>query len=168
MIPIHEPGNSNEKTSLLEDLPVPRPRKSINQHYTCGDYHQAYLSGEVTPRAVIDAILPLIRRDVSPPGEHRFAFISVQVDLVRKAADASTERYKQGKPLGPLDGVPIAMKDDGELDGYKRTMGSKLDLTNPSGGTEWSVKKMEEAGAIVIGKTVMHEFGLGEWWFPSL
>ena len=163
VVPIQNTGSNStsaSQVSSLKELPPPKPRPSTNLHYTCADYHAAYLSGKVTPRAVIDTLLPLIRRDTSPPGEHHLAFISVQIDLVRKAADASTERYRQGKPLSILDGVPIAMKDDGELDGYRRTLGSKLDLTNPQGGTEWSIKKMEEGGGIVIGKTVMVELGL--------
>ena len=41
---------------------------------------------------------------------HKSAFLSVKRDQVLSAAKASTERYKQGKVLGPLDGVPVAVK----------------------------------------------------------
>ncbi len=69
-----------------------------------------YLSGELTPIAVAHAILPLIRRDTSPPGVHSTAWFSSRVDLILAAAEASTLRYKLQKPLGPLDGVPTAVK----------------------------------------------------------
>jgi Asp-tRNA(Asn)/Glu-tRNA(Gln) amidotransferase A subunit family amidase len=83
------------------------------------------------------------------------------VDLIKAAAAASTERYKSGKPIGPLDGVPIAVKDEVELEGYGKSLGSQLDFTGKLGGTSWCVQKWEEAGAVIIGKTNMHELGLG-------
>jgi hypothetical protein len=56
------------------------------------------------------------------------------------------------------------IQDEVELEGYKKTLGSQMDFTNEKGGTSWCVKKWEEAGAIVIGKTNMHELGLGMVW----
>ena len=106
--------------------------------------------------------MPHIRRDISPPGTHSTAFLDSKVVIVRRAADASTQRYKQGKPLSPLDGVPIAIKDEADVEGYKRMLGSKLDFTNPANETAWCVKKLEEAGGVVVGKTNMHEIGMGE------
>ena len=78
-----------------------------------------------------------------------------------RAAEASTLRYLQGRPLGILDGVPIAVKDEVDLDGYKKTLGSARDYTREGGGTSWCVKKWEEEGAIIIGKLNMHELGMG-------
>ncbi|EEP82255.1 conserved hypothetical protein [Uncinocarpus reesii 1704] len=140
--------------------PVSGSTKRRGDYYTAADYRALYQSGELTPRAVVDSLLPLIRRDTSPPGEHSVAFLQSQVDLIRAAADASTARYKNGTPLGPMDGVPVAVKDEVDIAGYKCTSGTKLDFTCKSGKTSWCVKKWEEAGAIVIGKTTMHELGL--------
>ncbi|KAL1953999.1 hypothetical protein VTO42DRAFT_1854 [Malbranchea cinnamomea] len=142
-------------------LPAPQKRRGgQGGYYTSADYHALYKSGELTPTAVVEALLPLIRRDTSPAGEHSVAFIDSKVDIIRAAAAASTERYKNGTPLGPLDGVPIAVKDEVDLEGYKRTVGSKLDFTGKTNQTSWCVKKWEEAGAVIIGKTTMHELGL--------
>lgn len=134
-------------------------------YYTSADYHARYRSGELTPSAVIEALLPLIRRgdDGKPEGPHAVAFLESQEDQIRAAAEASTQRYKDGKPLGPLDGVPVAVKDEVHLKGYTRTLGSKLDFSPAVDETSWCIKKWEEAGAIVIGKTNMHELGLGEF-----
>ena len=153
--------NDTQTSTSPADLPEVRKRKSSNHHYTSADYHALYLSGTVTPRDVVDALLPLISRDNTPLGDHHRAFIALRVDLVRKAADASTERYKLGKPLSVLDGVPICAKDEAEVEGYPRTIGSPLDMSEKVEGTEWSIKKLEEAGGILLGKTVMHEFGMG-------
>ncbi|KAF9884663.1 hypothetical protein FE257_001356 [Aspergillus nanangensis] len=142
-------------------LPVPTHRRTGPKgYYTSADYHALYKSGELTPLAVVETLLPLIRRDTSPPGKHSVAFLESNAAKVRAAAEASTQRYKEGKSLGPLDGIPVAVKDELHMEGYKRTVGSKLDFTNGIKGTSWCVKKWEEAGAIVVGKTTMHELGL--------
>jgi hypothetical protein len=153
----------DEKVSLAE-LPTPRPRPSSNSshgYYTATDYHSFYKSGTLTPTDVVNTLLPLIRRDSSSAGPHSIAFLESQVDLAKRAAEASTARYASGKPLSSLDGVPIAVKDEVEVKGYKRTLGSKMDFTSPADETAWCVKMLEDAGAVVIGKTSMHEMGLG-------
>lgn len=138
-------------------------RAGSNNYYTSADYQALYASGQLTPTAVIETLLPMVRRDVQRPHSHSTAFLESQVDTIRAAAEASTERYKTGKPLGPLDGVPVAVKDEVHLAGYKRTVGTKLDFKHGSEGTSWCVRQWEEAGAIVMGKTTMHELGLGKY-----
>ncbi|KAH7014150.1 amidase [Microdochium trichocladiopsis] len=154
-------GNGNgtaapEKTSKL--APVGQ------RHYTVADYREMYLSGEVTPLDVAHVILPLIRRDTSPPGPHSLAWHDVKVELVLAAAKASTERYAAGQSLGPLDGVPSAIKDEYEMTGYTTTLGSaneyaiaKLEDGKPDA---WNVRQMEAAGIVIFGKASMHEFGM--------
>ncbi|KAJ5725289.1 uncharacterized protein N7483_006646 [Penicillium malachiteum] len=146
----------------LPDVPAPTvaKRKGNKGYYTSADYQELYLSGEATPTTVIETLLPLVRRDVQPPGKHSIAFLESQVELIRAAAEASTKRYKEGKSLGPLDGVPVAIKDEVHITGYKRTLGTKLDFKAGNDGTSWCVKQWEDAGAIVIGKSTMHELGL--------
>lgn len=157
VIPIHN------NASPRSELPVPTQRRSgPSGYYTSADYHALFKSGELTPIAVAEALLPLIRRDAKPPGKHSIAFLESQIDRVRAAAEASTKRYKDGKPLGPLDGIPVAIKDEVHIQGYRRTLGTKLDFKGDFEGTSWCVKKWEEAGAIVVGKTTMHELGLGK------
>lgn len=140
------------------------PSRSPSLHYSVADYHALYLSGKVTPLEVAHALLPLIRRDVSPPGEHSIAWFAVNVDAVLRAADASTRRYRDKAPLGVLDGVPTAVKDDYDVDGYPSRHGSRNDYTGTATHagsiTNWCVRQLEDAGAVVFGKLSMHEFGL--------
>ncbi|KAJ9616563.1 hypothetical protein H2200_000282 [Cladophialophora chaetospira] len=151
---------SKELATTLTGLPAGRPRVSDTNYYTCADFHELYKSGKTTPSDVVEQLLPLIRRDTQPAGQHSVAFIDAKIDLVRAAAQASTDRYRAGKPLGELDGVPLAVKDEVDMKGYKTTKGSKLDFTDKTGGTAWCVQKWQEAGAVIIGKTNMHECGL--------
>lgn len=149
-----------ENTPTDVPTPIVRRRKGENGYYTSADYHALYSSGELTPTAVVETLLPLIKRDAKSPGKHATAFLESQAEIIREAAAASTERYKKGQPLGPLDGVPVAIKDEVHITGYKRTLGSKLDFKAGSDATSWCVAQWQNAGAIVIGKTTMHELGL--------
>ena len=111
------------------------------------------------------AILSLIRKDISPKGVHSIAWHDSRADLVISAAEASTLRYKNNCPIGPLDGIPTGVKDDFDMEGYRTTLGSLNDYTSEAIGdqpiTSWCVKKLEDAGAIILGKLAMNEFGMG-------
>lgn len=162
---LHDPtvipiAPSGDKTLSITALPVPLARASPNDYYTSADFQALYKSGKITPSDVVECLLPLIQRDQNPQGQFSVGFISSKADLVRAAAKASTERYKEGKPLSALDGVPLAIKDEVHLSGYKRTLGSRLDRSDKGDRTAWCVQKWQEAGAIIIGKTNMHEVGL--------
>jgi hypothetical protein len=153
------PGSYTSATSLSRTPPNDgRPR-----FYTIADFHDAYKSGAVTPTDIVEALLPLIRRDIAQRGPHSTAFTESKVELVRQAAEASTKRWKAGKPLGILDGVPFAVKDDLDVTGYKRHCGTSRDYTEGRHvETSWCVRKVEEEGAVLIGKLNMHELGSGE------
>ncbi|KAF2668331.1 amidase signature enzyme [Microthyrium microscopicum] len=129
-------------------------------YWSIRDYHQAYKSGEITPTQVVNALLPIIRRDVANRSEHSTAFLTTKVDIVLAAAEASTKRWAEGKPLGLLDGVPVAVKDEVELANYPQTFGSKKVFVANSSETTWAIRKWEELGAVVVGKTNMHEVGM--------
>jgi hypothetical protein len=140
-------------------------RLNASKFYSAADYRDLYLSGELTPVDVVRAILPLVQLDGPQRGKHANAWRELKIDQIMRAAEASTERYKNKQPLGPLDGVPSAIKDDYDLDGYSTSLGSCREYAKePAKGessTSWIVRKLEEAGVIIIGKLAMHEYGLG-------
>jgi Asp-tRNA(Asn)/Glu-tRNA(Gln) amidotransferase A subunit family amidase len=161
VVPISRPGDE-VTTNDIDTASQRTPPVGINnQFHAISDFHTAYKNGTVTPIEVVEALLPLIRRDVSQRSPHSTAFVDTKVELVRQAAEASTARWKEGKPLGILDGVPFAVKDDVEVAGYKRYIGTSHDYTEGKKvETSWCVKKVEEAGAVLVGKTNMHELGM--------
>lgn len=96
---------TNESTgsgSTVDAVYINGP-KSVNRHYTIADYHSAYESGKLTPTAVAKALLALVPK-------HNAAFLDVREDRVLAAAEASTQRYKDGKSRSMLDGVPVSVK----------------------------------------------------------
>ena len=151
------PKQADGQPVKVSELAVPRRRIGEAGYYTSGDFHELYKSGKLTPTDVVKAILPEITR---PDGKHSVAFLQVREDLILAAAEDSTHRYRDGKPLSVLDGVPVAIKDEIDVTGYRMTKGSKLDFSDPEDRTAWCVAKWQEAGAIVIGKTNMHELGM--------
>jgi Asp-tRNA(Asn)/Glu-tRNA(Gln) amidotransferase A subunit family amidase len=157
------PKSQNEvvSTGMPDNLALAErgPASDVNgRFWSVADYHEAYKSGKLTPLQVAEALLPLIRRDVPNKADHSTAFMNIKADEVIKAAEASTQRWKEGKPLGLLDGVPCAVKDEFDIKGHERHVGSKR--TFETLGTSWCAQKCMDAGAIVVGKTTMHELGL--------
>lgn len=165
VVPIQQPGEEVPKSHTnISTLPRALPKGGNPRFYTIEDFHNAYKTGAFTPSDVAEALLPLARRDIKPRSPHSTSFTESRVDLVTKAAEASTLRWKEGKPLGILDGVPFAVKDDVDVQGYKRYFGTSHDYTLGKGSAEtsWCVKKLEEEGAVLIGKLNMHELGSGQ------
>ena len=86
------------------------------------------------------------------------AFITVTEDLALKQAEESDKRAKK---LSLLDGIPIAVKDNMCTEGVRTTAGSKIldNFIPPFDATV--VRKLKEAGAVIVGKTNMDEFAMG-------
>ena len=165
-LPTNEPREdySGEPVVLPKEPADHRAKYPAARYYSAADYRELYLSGELTPTQVAKALLPLIRRDVTPPSEYSLAFIDTNATLVLEAAEASTRRYREGRSLGLLDGVPTAVKDEYDMDGYATTLGSSRDYKGTKAEdndyTTWCVKRLNAAGAMILGKLSMHEFGL--------
>ena len=130
---------------------------STRHHYSIGDYNAAYRSGRTSPTTVAETLLNIL----SSSSKYDTVFVDVRKKEILTAAEESTLRFKEGKSLGILDGVPLAVKDEVDLSGCSKTLGSANDLTAENGVTSWCVRKWEEAGAVILGKLNMHEFGLG-------
>ncbi|TVY62777.1 Fatty acid amide hydrolase, partial [Lachnellula suecica] len=161
VIPVGTPGTSPQTKRLDSEYIPMLPSDLPGRYHSVADYHAKYLSGELTPLAVAESLLPLIRRDVKPLSHHATSFISTNVELVLSAAKASTERYKAGKSFGIMDGVPTAVKDESDVAGYRSTFGRKAndELFPIVDESSWPVQKLQESGAVILGKLNMHELG---------
>jgi amidase len=92
----------------------------------------------------------------------------VPEDQLLAQASASDEAQARGNPLGPLHGLPIAVKDLYQTKGIRTTSGSVLFRDYVPGSDSLLVEREKRAGAILIGKTNMPEFGLGSQTFNKL
>ncbi len=115
---------------------------------------EAYRSGTLTP---VEAIGEYLRR-IEALNPRLNCFITVLNDLALSAAAESAQRFKAGRPLGPLDGVPIAIKDMIYIEGVRCTAGSKILANNIANYDAPVVERLKAAGAVLVGTTNMHEF----------
>ncbi len=89
------------------------------------------------------------------------AFNEVYSDQVRHLAQASQTMLEQGYDLGPLHGMPIAIKANISLAGEEMHAGSKVLSGSIAQHDASVVQRLKQAGAIIIGSTNMHEFAWG-------
>ena len=130
------------------------------RHWTIADYIALYNSPKspFSPNIAAERILEILQENDSSKMNH--CFISFNKEDILLQARASTERYKSKKTLGPLDGIPIAIKDEFHIKGYVTTMGTSFMKTIETADSP-VITKLKRMGAIIIGKTNMHEIGLG-------
>jgi aspartyl-tRNA(Asn)/glutamyl-tRNA(Gln) amidotransferase subunit A len=91
------------------------------------------------------------------------AFVEVYGAEARRAAEAADKELRAGRGRGPLHGIPIAVKDLVEMEGHVTTGGSAIWRQRISSHTATLVKKLLDAGMIVLGKTHTVEFAYGAW-----
>ena len=113
--------------------------------------------GEISARqATQDVLDSITARD---PGIN--AYISVDADGALEQADAVDRARQQGEPLGPLAGVPLAVKDVLCVKGGRTTCGSGILAEYRAPYDATAVAKVKAAGAVIVGKTNMDEFAMG-------
>jgi aspartyl-tRNA(Asn)/glutamyl-tRNA(Gln) amidotransferase subunit A len=91
------------------------------------------------------------------------AFVEVYAQDARLAAEAADKAIRSGHAIGPLHGIPIALKDLIEIEGKVTTGGSEVWRNRRSGCTATLLRRLTAAGLIVIGKTHTVEFAMGGW-----
>lgn len=116
-------------------------------------------SGRITSAAIVAQCLARIREH--DPFLH--AFSEVYEHEAQLAAEAADRMLQAGIRLGPLHGIPVALKDLVDVAGKVTTNGSRLFADRVAHQSARIVQLLHAAGAIVIGKTHMVQFALGAW-----
>jgi aspartyl-tRNA(Asn)/glutamyl-tRNA(Gln) amidotransferase subunit A len=120
---------------------------------------RAIAAKRLSPVAVVDALLARIER--LEPKLH--AFVDLYGASARLAAEAADKAIRSGHAVGPLHGVPVALKDLIDLEGQITTGGSASQRQRRSTVTATIAKRMIAQGMIVLGKTHTVEFAMGGW-----
>ncbi len=113
-----------------------------------------FAAGNDTPRQFLERSLALLDEWEPRIG----AFVHTNLPAARAAAERSTERWRAGKPLSPIDGMPVGIKDIIETVDMPTEMGSPLFAGWRSEKDAASVRALRDAGAVIVGKTVTTEF----------
>jgi len=117
----------------------------------------ALRSGQVTAVGLVDAALEAITRHDAPS----HAFIRVTATSAREAARAADAERAAGIDRGPLHGLPLSLKDLIDVEGEPTTAASRVCAGNVAGRDAVVAARLKAAGAVLIGKTNLHEFALG-------
>jgi aspartyl-tRNA(Asn)/glutamyl-tRNA(Gln) amidotransferase subunit A len=118
---------------------------------------QAYAQGLTDPVSLTRA--QLARTEQRNPQLH--AFVQVSADLALQQAQASAMRWAKAAPLGPLDGVLMALKDNIDVVGMPCTAGTAAFAQRMPDQSATVYQRLADAGAILLGKLNMHEAALG-------
>ena len=116
---------------------------------------QRFAKGELSPVDVLEATLARLHT-VNPVLN---AICLLDEPQGRRLAAESAERWRRGAPLGPLDGVPVAIKDTAHVAGWPMRIGSHATPAVPSTEDTPGVARLREAGAVFFCKTTTPEFG---------
>ena len=120
------------------------------------DLLDLYRSRRASPVEVVRAVLQRI--ETVDPVLNAFCFLAP--DEALSMAAASEARWMKGEPMGPLDGVPVSIKDILLTKGWPTLRGSKtVDPAGPWNDDAPAVARLRESGAVLLGKTTTPEFG---------
>jgi len=89
------------------------------------------------------------------------AYLCVLPEMALQAAENAALRASQGRRLGPLDGMPIAVKDNIDVKGVPTTAGMDCRRSPPAGEDAQAVRLLRASGAVILGKTNMDEAAMG-------
>ena len=113
-----------------------------------------YARRALSPVEVLQAVTERVAR--LNPGLNAFAVMNPRA---LDAAGESEMRWRVGRPVGPLDGVPCTVKDLVDLAGFPTRRGSRTSDPTPMADDAPAVVGLKEAGAVVLGKTTTTEYG---------
>jgi len=133
------------------------PAISETIHLTLEDAAALVRDRRVTPAELTEACLARIEA-VEP---RLNAFVTVTADVARRQAREAGDEIAAGRYRGPLHGIPVAVKDLFATRGIRTTAGSRILADWIPDEDATVVRRLREAGAVLLGKLGLHEFAYG-------
>jgi aspartyl-tRNA(Asn)/glutamyl-tRNA(Gln) amidotransferase subunit A len=155
-----------------EPLLLP-PAPAQRELHPPGEYRSDRMSPDLALAPAVQIAQQVRARSLSPleiaalflerieRNRHLNAFITVDPARVRDDAEELAVRVKRGEDIGPLAGVPVAVKDLCPVRGYPLTGGTKAIAAKLQSRDALCVARLREAGALIIGTTNLHELAFG-------
>jgi Asp-tRNA(Asn)/Glu-tRNA(Gln) amidotransferase A subunit family amidase len=116
-----------------------------------------FLDGKSSPRDYLEACIEAI--EAAEPTVR--AFTCWDANAARAEADRSSARYREGRPLSPIDGMVVSVKDIIDTADAPTAMNNAMFTGNMARGDAACVTAVREGGGVIIGKTVTTEFAIG-------
>ncbi|MGE0102559.1 MAG: Asp-tRNA(Asn)/Glu-tRNA(Gln) amidotransferase subunit GatA [Blastocatellales bacterium] len=124
---------------------------------TIDQIHKLYAAGDATPSEITKTALDSIEKD----NERLNAYLIVDRDGAERRAAGMDAGIKADLAVKPLAGIPVAVKDNLCTEGLRTTCASRILGNYIPPYTATAVRRLEEAGAIIVGKANMDEFAMG-------
>ncbi len=121
------------------------------------DLVQRLDEGSLSAGQVTEAFLG----SIAAQNDQLHAFLRVDAETARARAEELDAVHAQGRRAGPLHGIPVAIKDIMDVEGTPTTGNSRITITARATEDAFVVARLREAGAVIIGKTMLHEFATG-------
>jgi aspartyl-tRNA(Asn)/glutamyl-tRNA(Gln) amidotransferase subunit A len=136
---------------------MPRPHASHALHaLSAHELIAGYQVGRFSPLDVVQDVLAQIER-WEP---HIAATWLLRPEQALQQARASQARWRRGEPLGPLDGVPVTIKDNIATQGDATPLGTRALPLAPAAADAPPAARLREAGAVIVCKTTMPDYGM--------
>jgi aspartyl-tRNA(Asn)/glutamyl-tRNA(Gln) amidotransferase subunit A len=124
---------------------------------TIEEFGRTLRSGATSSIEATEACLQQIQKD----NARLNAFILVMADEARRDAREADAELAAGRDLGPLHGVPISVKDLFDIKGLPTTAASRVREGHVAAADAHAITYLRHAGAVILGKTNLHEFAFG-------
>ncbi len=123
-------------------------------HKSFAQLIELYRSGQVSPLEVVkEALADALRINAKLN-----AFAVIDCDKAMQSAQLAAQRWRADRPLGPLDGVPLTVKEFANVQGWLTTRGSLATKRAAEVESTAFVQRLQDAGAVLLGKTRAPEF----------
>lgn len=129
---------------------------------TIDDIHSAFRSGELTCRRLVELYLARIEA-YDESGPELNSIITINPNVLEEAEEFDRSFQQSGEMVGPLHGVPVLVKDQAETAGIRTTFGSVAFENYTPKEDATAIKRLKEAGALILAKTNLPDFATS--WF---
>lgn len=123
---------------------------------SAAELSRAFARGEASPREAVAAVLERI--DAWEPAVRAVTWRDDEAALAE--ATASEARWRSGEPFGALDGVPVTVKENVATAGVPTVLGTAAIAPVPAAADAPAAARLREAGAVIVAKTTMPDFGM--------
>ena len=153
------PGPSATQKPAVRPQPAPVIEYFEVHEQSIVDLQSAMTAGRVTSRGLVDSYLARIQAyDQAGPRLNSIVFLNPRA---REEADALDRERAEKGPRGPLHGIPVLVKDNYDTADMPTSGGALALATLQPSADAFQVTKLRDAGAVILGKTTMHELASG-------
>jgi aspartyl-tRNA(Asn)/glutamyl-tRNA(Gln) amidotransferase subunit A len=145
-----------EHGRVSEQLAIPRV---LPQARSARSFEEAYRERRLSPEQVAQRLFAHAR-ELASRTPSLGPFVVFDEARAMRAAAESSERWMRGQPLGPLDGVPIPIKEEVDVEGLPARFGTGFLPMDPAAADCVAVARLRASGALIVGQTPMTEYGL--------